>query len=322
MLPQNLQIQIDKSAEEYSQKLLKQNAKQISDNYRFLGGNDKVLLSTQNQAMAYAISRMPATYGACFSAVQQTIKNLDVLPSTVLDVGAGTGTASWAVSELLNIKHITCLEREPAMINLGSRFMKNGSSILQNAVWKNFDLQKQEISGSYDYVIASYVLNEFSPEQRQRAVDKLWQATNNLLTIIEPGTPQGYEQIMAIKQQLVNLGAYVVAPCTQTNCPLKQGEWCNFSTRVARTKLHKQTKSAQSPFEDERFIYISVSKNKVDLPSSRVIKKPYFRPKVVTLQVCTNSGINNLQISKSHPQYKFARDLKHGDNFNFLDKNS
>lgn len=319
MLPQNLQLQIDKKAEEYSQKLLIENAKHISNNYRFESGSNKVLLSTQSQAMAYAVSRMPATYGACYSAIKNTLKNITTLPKNFLDVGAGTGTASWAVSELLDLQTITCLEREPAMINLGKDFMKQGDRVLQNANWQKFDLQKDNISGAFDFVVASYVLNEFGEAERQKAVDKLWQATNNLLTIIEPGTPEGYKQIMAIKKQLVSKGAFVVAPCTQSVCPLQNGEWCNFSTRVARTKLHKQMKSGESPFEDERFIYISVSKTAINPVKNRVIKHPYFRPKVVSLELCTTDGIKTVQISKSNKQYKLARDLKHGDDFDCLD---
>ena len=48
MLPQNLQLQIDKKAEEYSQKLLIENAKHISNNYRFESGSNKDLKALQS----------------------------------------------------------------------------------------------------------------------------------------------------------------------------------------------------------------------------------------------------------------------------------
>ena len=65
--------------------------------------------------------------------LKNTISLYNLNINTVLDVGAGTGAGSWAVSSLMDVEKITCLEREDAMANLGKKLMQNSeNSILKN----------------------------------------------------------------------------------------------------------------------------------------------------------------------------------------------
>ncbi|TFH93920.1 methyltransferase domain-containing protein, partial [Porphyromonas levii] len=120
-------------------------------------------------------------------------------PETLLDVGAGTGAVAWAVDEKLDLKNIVCLERESAMRKTGKALMQNGSQVLRNAKWISHDLTIDEIPEKADLVVASYVLNEMSPEDRIKAAKKLWNATNKMLLIIEPGTPVGFSNLKKIR---------------------------------------------------------------------------------------------------------------------------
>ena len=128
---------------------------------------------------------MPATYGAVSKALEYTfnLKNADEI-HTLLDIGAGTGAASWAASKLLNLNNIICLERETAMLAKYSN-----EECLKKSEWLKRDLVEEKLKEEADLVIVSYVLNEMKKEERIKVLEKIWNATKDVLIIIEPGTP-------------------------------------------------------------------------------------------------------------------------------------
>src|SRR5258705_8668444 len=69
-------------------------------------------------ARAYAAARMPATYAACGRAMAAAADRLPGFhPTRVLDVGAGTGAASWAaISVWPSLAGLTLVAREPAPV--------------------------------------------------------------------------------------------------------------------------------------------------------------------------------------------------------------
>ena len=86
---------------------------------------------------------MPATYGAINSALEHTleilkINNIDYKKElkTLLDIGAGTGTASWCALEYLDLENITCIENEINMLSLGKQLMQANNKIYDIAKWK------------------------------------------------------------------------------------------------------------------------------------------------------------------------------------------
>ena len=57
---------------------------------------------TATDALAYALARMPATYAAVAAGLNALSEiKPDFAPATLLDVGAGPGTATWAAAEIL-----------------------------------------------------------------------------------------------------------------------------------------------------------------------------------------------------------------------------
>jgi ribosomal protein RSM22 (predicted rRNA methylase) len=193
--------------------------------------------------------------------------------------------------------------------------MKNGNSVLKNAEWKNFDLIYDEIDVKTDAVICSYVINEIEKNARENAINKLYEATNNLLIIIEPGTPAGFEHILEIRKKLLDKGMHIVAPCTHENeCSLPKDDWCNCMVRVNREKIHKELKGGVSPFEDEKFSYIVFSKENVVLPEKRILRHPNVNSGFINFKICTSSGIEKATVSKKYGDYyKRARKLDIGD---------
>ena len=98
---------------------LEKDAKAISEAYRMRTGTGRRLLTREGEAAAYAAARMPATFEAARCAIESALDMSGLSPKTLLDCGAGTGAASWAAADLLELEAITCLEREDAMRAVG-----------------------------------------------------------------------------------------------------------------------------------------------------------------------------------------------------------
>ncbi|MDA3799583.1 MAG: rRNA methyltransferase [Kiritimatiellae bacterium] len=314
-VPQELRIALEHQIKGTKLAKMRDDAQELSNKYRAEIGNGKPLITLHSEVVAYAAARMPATLQAVSFALKQVINSTQYNPQTMLDVGAGTGAASWAAEHELNLKSITCLEREGAMREVGEAMMQQGCPLLRNAKWINDDLNSNNNFEKADLVIASYVLNEMTDEDQLKTAQKLWDATNMILLIIEPGTPVGFAHIKRIRQALLANGAYVAAPCTHNDdCPMKENDWCHFTCRVNRTQLHRQLKGGDAPFEDEKFAYMAFTREKFTRQDARILRHPQVRKGHVMFEVCTNDGIKNITLSqKDKAKYKKAKKAKTGD---------
>ena len=314
-IPETLRVELDRLALEFNNKDLVADAQKISQKYRDNKGANLHLLSTKKEAVAYSVSRMPATFASCHFALSHTFEFVDTPPKSMLDMGSGTGAATWAALELLNLDSIDCLEREKSMIEISQKLMKNLDTPTK-INWQAFDLRRDSIDKKYDMVVAAYVLNEFTDSERLEILQNLWNATDDLLIIIEPGTPQSFEKMKEMRTILLQNGGHIIAPCTHENCcDIKDGDWCHFSCRVTRSKVHKLTKQGEASFEDEKFTYLAFSKKQNKRATKRILRHPIYQPKIVTLQLCTENGIKKEVVSKSNKLYKKARDVVTGDSF-------
>ncbi|WP_022720531.1 small ribosomal subunit Rsm22 family protein, partial [Rhodopseudomonas sp. B29] len=226
----------------------------ISETYR--GGGTSAPIRTQADALAYAGARMPATYAAvaaCLNAMAEI--RPEFAPASLLDVGAGPGTASFAAAQAYGApKSLTLLDANPALRELALSLAQ------QSRLAPDYRLgDARKLLGdapAADLVIASYVINELGDADRDAFADALWRKTEDTLLIVEPGTPAGYARILAARDRLIAQGAHVIAPCPHENaCPLTAPDWCHFVQRLPRSKLHQQLKAAEVPFEDEKFSY-------------------------------------------------------------------
>jgi len=277
---------------------LKQAAADISLRYRT--GRDKSL-KTATEAAAYAATRMPATFGAVGRALELTLETLNAPLETLLDVGAGTGAATLAAQQLLDLKSAVCLERAAVMRELGQKLVK--------ADWRAFDVMAEDLPESADLVIASYMLNEVADPIS--AARKLWSASQSVLLIVESALPESVALLQKIRADLTTQGAFVAAPCPHDKpC----AEWCHFACRIERSRLHKQLKGGDAPFEDEKFSFIALTKIPVSRCSARVLRHPQIGANKVGLTLCTSDGIVEKTIFKADKTlYKAARKAKTGD---------
>lgn len=316
-LPIPLKEKIEEMAAACPQTALIAAARTISLRYRQESGKGNRLLTEDLEALAYAIARMPATFGAVCMALGHAMRCFHGPIRSVLDVGAGTGAVCWAVREVCpDTEHFTCLEREKAMSKLGQELMR-ADPVLQKATWIRQDLSSSDISCHADLVCESYALNELTDSSREKVVCQLWDAADGLLLLIEPGTPVGFSHLKKARQQLIEKGGYVVAPCPHGGiCPLSEDDWCQFTCRVSRSRLQKVLKGGDAPFEDEKFSFLAVSKTPVEPSAGRILRHPVKASGHIGLKLCTAEGICDVTVTKKHGLlYKLARKAESGDAF-------
>lgn len=291
----------------------------ISCRYRHKSGQGNRLVTQDDEVLAYAAVRMPATMGAVASVLEWTVSCAPTFnPKSMLDVGAGTGAASIMASEFFDLNSIVCLEREPAMMKLGQELMRASAvDVLKKARWQKYDMVTDEMSPLADLVVVAYALNELTERTRLDVVKKLWNATNDVLVLIEPGTPEGYRQIIRARDELSKFGAYMVAPCPHSwECPMIGNDWCHFSCRIARGKTHRRIKRAELSYEDEKFSYLVVSRRPYTPVKGRILRHPTIGRGRIALTVCMLNGIREITVSKKDGEhYKSARKLSWGAAF-------
>ncbi len=314
-LPIEIKKYIENELNVIEKNKLYDKAKTISKNYRTNEGKGKKLLKNYDEAIAYAISRMPATFGAVYNSLKSSLEIYNPTIKTIADIGAGTGSATIAVNELLNVENIECFEREETMQNVGRMIFEHYDNLSKKVKWNKIDICNDEIKEKYDLVISSYMLNEISDEKKENIIEKMWKTTGKILLIVEPGTMQGYKNIINAKTKLIELGGYIIAPCKSNQCKLAENDWCNFSCRVQRTKVHRELKDGDAPYEDEKYMYIAVSKEKIDNnDKKRILRHPMIHSGFVKLKVCDDEKIEEITITKKDKEkFKIARKSKSGD---------
>lgn len=320
-LPEELRYAIELEISHFSTKKLTKVVSDLSNRYRTMQTTKgKSFIKSKEDVYAYAAFRMPATFAAVYAALKQVQEVLaDWNPQSLLDVGAGPGTVMWAATEIYpSFNSITLLEREEGMIGLGKRLANYSlARAIQQAKWVKKDITDDWETIPYDLVTASYVLGELSEHNRESFIQKLWSVTKNVLVIIEPGTPAGFSRIRQARKQLIDLGGLQVAPCTHSlPCPMADDNWCHFAQRISRSRLHRQVKAGELSFEDEKFSFVAVSREKGKVIEGRILRHPQVRKGHIIFEICSSDGISSRVISRKDKKlYRYARSLNWGSPF-------
>jgi ribosomal protein RSM22 (predicted rRNA methylase) len=212
-----------------------------------------------------------------------------------------------------SLERITLVETEGAMVEAGRALATHGGAAIREARWVQADAAVAV--GAADLVVASYLLNELEPEALAPLVERAWSATADTLVVIEPGTTTGYARVIFARDRAVSGGGSVLAPCPHDRlCPLPVGDWCHFSVRLPRSRLHRSAKGAELGYEDEKLSYVVVCREWHPRHASRVIRRPDRHGGHVALDLCTTGGLEKRTVSKRHgAAYKEARKLTWGD---------
>lgn len=116
--------------------------------------------------------RMPATYAAVKETLKRLCQHIEVKEEEiqdVIDIGAGTGAATWAIKDQWPKAKITCIERDGQMKDLGEKLLGKKEEIY----WIQEDvLTNKEEEEKADLVMESYLLNEFNRKRSERCFSK------------------------------------------------------------------------------------------------------------------------------------------------------
>jgi ribosomal protein RSM22 (predicted rRNA methylase) len=264
-----------------SRKDLGARAAALSAAYR--QGRSSGGITTAADALAYACTRMPATYAVCDAVFARLLEVWpDFAPGTLLDVGAGTGAASWAARGAWPDVAVTMLDANPALRDLAGRLMPDAAVVAGDL---------GAVKPPADLVTASYVLAELPQDRAGPVATDLWQGARQALVLIEPGTPAGFARIRAARAALIEAGAHIAAPCTHDNaCPMTGDDWCHFSQRLARSRDHKLLKDASVPFEDERYSYV-IAVREQRATGARILAPVMEAKPGLTFKLCDGEGL-------------------------------
>lgn len=318
--PDQLRIAIDNLLLKIPKNVLSNAASDLSQRYRS-ADRDGIsnFMQTDAHRLAYLAVRMPATYAVVRKVLEECKQRMpDFLPVTMADIGAGPGTAAWAALDAFpNLTKAALYENDKALMQMGATLMQEGSSTLRQAEWHAMDLQQAANFPSYDLTILSYVTGELPLAVASQLVEKVWKASDKVMVIIEPGTPHGFKRILAFRTQLLESGAFLVAPCPHhRTCPMQGGDWCHFAVRLERSSTHMAVKDVSMGFEDEKYSYIVASKTPVALPEARILRHPQRHSGHIDFILCAQSGLEKKVISKRMGEiYKKARKLDWGDSY-------
>lgn len=306
--PLHIREKIERLIENEDIKRLSKAAERLSENYR---RGEHVSASSKGEILAYCAVRMPATFGAVSRALELALEDFGGEINSVLDAGAGTGAAAIAAELMTDCSGITCLERDKNMLELGKLFA-------ENARWVERDITER-LTEHADLVICSYCLNELPENRRKPVTAALAGSAEKLLLIVEPGTPKAFAELRKTRAELIGLGMKIISPCpTNAACPLPKDDWCHFTARIARSKLHKQLKGAEVPYEDEKFCFLAAVWEKDKDPAEkygRILRRPMIESGKITLRLCTGSAVTEKLVTRSSPLFKQARKSETGDKF-------
>ena len=298
-LPADLKAALDARLQGLSRNDAAERASSISQTYREGGGSGAI--RSEADALVYALARMPATYAAVTASLN-ALRDIrpDFAPTSLLDVGAGPGTAAWAAAAAFpSLTGFALLDANSAMRALALDLGRESTRLRQMTYQHGKAHAALAGSEAADLVIASYMIGEIGDAERTALAELMWAKTRDTLLIVEPGTPAGYGRMIALRRQLIAAGARVAAPCPHDGeCPLTAPDWCHFTQRLPRSRAHKQLKSAELPYEDEKFSYVALSRAPAARHSARVIAQPVVTKVAVTARLCTDQGILNASAAR------------------------
>lgn len=317
-LPFQLKQAIEQQSDRMGLKHLVQAATELSDNYRFRQGSTTRFIATEAHRIAYAATRMPATYAAVFAVLCEAKRLLpDEQITSLLDLGTGPGTAAWAACEVFApLQKITLIERDRELIHLGQTFAAQASDeALQHADWLSQDLSQASSFAHHDLLICSYALGELPLAQARQVVQTAWQAAGKALVILEPGTMKGFALLRQLRADLIAAHGNIIAPCPhQQTCPMSEADWCHFAARVERSALHRKLKGGALGYEDEKYAYLVVAKSPADSATARILRHPQQHSGFIQLQLCTKEGLQEVTITRRDKEtFKQARKADWGE---------
>ncbi|MCO6177803.1 small ribosomal subunit Rsm22 family protein [Ciceribacter sp. RN22] len=299
-LPAALRRAVDDALQGEPLDRLTRASQTLSDRYRREVRDGRFHIDGALAAKAYLTTRLPATFAAVRAALDMVAEASSTFaPQTLLDIGAGPGTALWAAADCWPELHQATIVEASASIRTVGEALARSSTVA--STWLAGDVTGAlPVTAPADLVTLAYVLDEIAEGAIADVTGKLWALTGQTLVIVEPGTPAGWRRIQIVRDTLIKAGAHLVAPCPHAApCAIAGSDWCHFSRRVARSRLHRLAKQADVPWEDEKYIFIAASRTPAEPPPARILAPPRVASGLVGLKLCrSDGGIGELVVSR------------------------
>lgn len=320
-LPDYLETSIAELSAHADAKRLAAACRQLTERYKGASSAAPAVRDITDR-IAYLATRLPATFAASihvFSELRRRAQEVDV--SSLLDLGAGPGTALFAAAQIFStLRDATLLEADPQWLSAGKQLSAHSPcAAVRNAGWLNRDLRESGALQPHDLVVTSYAIGELAQNAAEGVIRRAWHAARKFLVVIEPGTRRGFAAVNAVRSSLIAQHAAILAPCPHKNvCPMAAADdWCHFSQRLERTSGHRRIKSGSLGYEDEKFSYLIATR--LDLPpaQARIVRHPHKHSGHVQLELCTPEGLIRKIVTKSNKEaYRRARQAEWGEEFN------
>ncbi len=235
---------------------------------------------------------------------------------TLLDLGAGPGTATWAAREQCgNLDSALLVDRSAALLDMASRLGRATGADTSMALCTRVADIARHAWPSADLVIVAYALAELDASSRAAVLASAWAATGEVLVLVEPGTPDGFGRLREARTWGLGAGAAVLAPCPHAGtCPMHGTDWCHFAVRVPRTRRHRQVKGGTLGYEDEKYACLVLARGDArPVAGARVLRHPRIEKGRVGLTLCQPDGLARVTVTRRDADYRPARKADWGD---------
>src|SRR4051812_19264101 len=182
-LPAELKAALEAKLQGLSRNDAAERSAAISRTYRDGGGSGAI--KSEADALAYALARMPATYAAVTASLN-ALREIDpgFAPKSLLDVGAGPGTASWAAAEAFSsLQGFALLDANNTLRTLALE-LAAGSARLSDVSYRRGEARAVLADAEpADLVVASYMIGELGDSERNALAELMWAKTRHALLV-------------------------------------------------------------------------------------------------------------------------------------------
>ncbi len=238
----------------------------------------------------------------------------------ILDIGSGPGTATLGVLEFLSGKgkkpvlEITAADQVPENLQDAEALFESyrdryNMEASLHTVKTSVEKLEQSLTGHYDLIILSNVLNELFPREEEKIPKRIdllhavlgrFLARNGSCVIIEPALRDTSREMLMVRDGLLTHGFHAYSPCLMSeSCPalLNPKDWCHedvpWDPPALIQKLDKLTGLKKDSL---KFSYSVIRKDNIsladmhDIPSFRIVSGPLVSKGKIEFYLCGKGG--------------------------------
>lgn len=270
-------------------------ASALSERYR-AGRSSHEAIGSREDAAAYLLARLPATYAAVSAALSAARRLMpSFAPSSLADLCAGPATASLAALALWpSLRKLALIDANPLLLEAARHLLE----ALPEEAHAEAELVRADLGAALereaeaDLVVMSYALVELPETEIASLAGRVFALARGMAVFVEPGTPEGFRRILICREALIAAGATLVAPCPHAlPCPMPEPRWCHFVERLPRSREHRLAKGAELPFEDEAYSYLAFARRPAEtVPEARILSRMRVSKVEARCEVCAQDG--------------------------------